>query len=161
MTDTAILKNWKKLSTKPLGSWIFSTAYWTKAPYFWTSLPKIKELENGKAVLHSPLWFGVHNHIGTFHAIAACNLAEAAMGMLLEASLPTTHQWIPKGMEVKYLGKAETGLTATATFQDKSLVLSEITTGTDVFVEIPLVDKNGTEVYRMVINTWVRPKSKK
>ncbi len=27
---------------------------------------------------------------GTFHAIAACNLAEAAMGMLSEATVPST-----------------------------------------------------------------------
>jgi hypothetical protein len=62
----------------------------------------------------APKWWGVHNHIGTFHAIAACNLAEIAMGMLAEATVPASHRWLPKGMTVEYVAKAETGLRAVA-----------------------------------------------
>jgi Domain of unknown function (DUF4442) len=32
----------------------------------------------------------------TVHAIASCNAAEVAMGMLMEATVPRSHRWIPK-----------------------------------------------------------------
>jgi hypothetical protein len=53
-----------------------------------------------------PNWIFVHNHLHTVHAIASCNAAEMAMGMLMEATVPTTHRWIPKAMTVQYLQKA-------------------------------------------------------
>ena len=59
-----------------------------KVPYFGTILPLVTEMEPGYCKVSAPNWFGVHNHIGTFHAIAACNLAETAMGMLMEATTP-------------------------------------------------------------------------
>jgi len=36
------------------------------------------------------------------------------MGMLMEATVPTTHRWIPKAMNVQYLAKATTSLRAFA-----------------------------------------------
>ena len=36
------------------------------------------------------------------------NAAEIAMGMLMEATVPTSHRWIPKAMTVHYLEKATT-----------------------------------------------------
>ena len=51
-------------------------------------------------------WFFVYNHLHTVHAIASCNAAEIAMGMLMEATVPTSHRWIPKSMNVQYLEKA-------------------------------------------------------
>jgi hypothetical protein len=38
----------------------------------------------------------VYNHLGAVHAIASCNAAEVAMGMLMEATVPRSHRWIPK-----------------------------------------------------------------
>ncbi len=63
---------------------------------------------------HGPKWFFVYNHLHTVHAIASCNAAEIAMGMLMEATVPTSHRWIPKAMNVQYLQKATTGLRAQA-----------------------------------------------
>ena len=54
----------------------------------------------------------VHNHIGTVHAIAMCNLCEIAAGTMIEATLPRSLRWIPRGMTVRYLKKAETDLVA-------------------------------------------------
>jgi len=56
----------------------------------------------------------VLNHIGTVHAIAMCNMAELAGGTMTEVTVPATHRWIPKGMTVEYLKKAETDLIAIA-----------------------------------------------
>jgi Domain of unknown function (DUF4442) len=57
------------------------------------------------AVFYSPAvrtWFYVYNHLHTVHAIASCNSAEVAMGMLMEATVPRSHRWIPKAMTVQY-----------------------------------------------------------
>jgi hypothetical protein len=56
----------------------------------------------------------VYNHLHTVHAIESCNAAEIAMGMLMEATVPTSHRWIPKAMNVQYLEKATTSLRARA-----------------------------------------------
>ena len=103
-----------------------------------------------------PNWFGVHNHLGTFHAIAACNLAEAAMGMLMEASTPTTHRWIPKAMSTRYLAKATTRLTAEATLP-ADVDFASIVEGTDVVIDVRVLDKHGTEAVHCDITTWVTP----
>ena len=56
----------------------------------------------------------VTNHLKTVHAIAMCNMAELAGGLMTEVSLPQDKRWIPSGMTVKYLKKAKTNLTAIA-----------------------------------------------
>ena len=60
----------------------------------------------------------VHNHIGTVHAIALCNLAELCAGLMTDASLPRGMRWIPKGMTVRYLKKARGTLRGVATPDD-------------------------------------------
>jgi acyl-coenzyme A thioesterase PaaI-like protein len=57
----------------------------------------------------------VHNHIGTVHAIALCNLAELTAGLCTEVTIPASMRWIPKGMTVRYLKKASGIMTATCT----------------------------------------------
>jgi acyl-coenzyme A thioesterase PaaI-like protein len=88
---------WQRLSSLPGGRQVFSVVLSLRVPYFRTVLPMIREIRPGRAVVTAPKWWGVHNHIDTFHAIAACNIAELAMGMLAEATLPATHRWLPKG----------------------------------------------------------------
>ncbi|ATD71988.1 MULTISPECIES: hotdog fold domain-containing protein [Gordonia] len=147
----------KKLPANPLGNVLFSLGMVAKVPYFGTVLPLVQEMEPGYCKVTAPNWFGVHNHIGTFHAIAACNLAEAAMGMLMEATTPTTHRWIPKAMQTSYLTKATTRLTAEARLADP-VDFGAITTGTDVTVSVSIVDTKGVEVVHCDITTWVTPK---
>ena len=145
----------KRLPGGKLGNALFSLGMVAKVPYFGTVLPYVEEMRPGYCKVTSPNWFGVHNHIGTFHAIAACNLAEAAMGMLMEATTPTTHRWIPKAMNVQYLAKANTRLTAFAELDD--LDFDAITEGRDVVVPVRVVDTEGTEVVHAEITTWVTP----
>ena len=57
----------------------------------------------------------VQNHIGTVHAIAMCNLAEIAAGTMTEISIPASMRWLPKGMQVEYLKKADSDVEAIAT----------------------------------------------
>ncbi|MFT3716967.1 MAG: hotdog fold domain-containing protein [Gordonia sp. (in: high G+C Gram-positive bacteria)] len=146
----------KRLPGNKLGNALFSLGMVARVPYFGTVLPLVEEMKPGYCKVTSPNWFGVHNHIGTFHAIAACNLAEAAMGMLMEATTPTSHRWIPKGMTVQYLAKATTRLTAIAELPGP-VDFDAITEGTDVVVPIKVLDTDGNEVVHCEITTWVTP----
>ena len=144
----------KRLPDGRIGDALFSLGMMAKVPYFGTILPFVKEMRPGYCEVSAPNWFGVHNHLGTFHAIAACNLAETAMGMLMEASVPSSHRWIPKAMHSQYLAKATTRLTAHAEFAAPT-DFGAITEGTDVVVAIAIRDTAGAEVVHCDITTWV------
>ncbi|GAA1479865.1 hotdog fold domain-containing protein [Gordonia sinesedis] len=146
----------KRLPDNIVGNTLFSLGMVARVPYFGTVLPLVREMEPGYCKVTAPNWFGVHNHIGTFHAIAACNLAEAAMGMLMEATTPTTHRWIPKAMNTQYLAKATTRLTAEATLAE-AVDFDALTEGTEVVVAVRITDTRGDEVVHCDITTWVTP----
>lgn len=155
--ETATLRGWRKLPDNRIGHALFSLGMVARVPYFGTVLPTVTALEPGRCEVTAPKWFGIHNHLHTFHAIAACNLAEVAMGMLSEATVPTSHRWIPKAMNVQYLAKAETGLRAIAELAEIPDFAS-ITEGRELVVPIRIVDKAGTEVVHADITTWITPK---
>ncbi|MDH6244805.1 hotdog fold domain-containing protein [Mycobacterium sp. OTB74] len=146
---------WKQLSGRPGGSLVFSAAAMVRVPYFASVLPRVVTMEPGYAEVAVPKWFFVYNHLHTVHAIASCNAAEMAMGMAMEATVPTSHRWIPKAMNVQYLAKATTSLRAHARLEVPDL--SELTSGTDVIVSVSVVDTYGAEVVHADITTWVTP----
>ncbi|MGW0177599.1 hotdog fold domain-containing protein [Rhodococcus sp. NPDC003322] len=155
-TTTTTYRTWQRLPRNRVGSTLFSLGMCIRVPYFATVLPRVVALGPGHCEVRAPKWWGVHNHIGTYHAIAACNLAEAAMGMLAEATVPPTHRWIPKAMHTQYLTKATTGLHATATLPSLP-DFAAITEGTDLVVPVSIRDKAGTEVVHADITVWVTP----
>lgn len=146
---------WQRLGHRPGGSRLFSIAAMARVPYFASVLPHIRRLEPGFAEVDIPNWWFVHNHLGTVHAIASCNAAEVAMGMLMEATVPTTHRWIPKAMNVHYLVKATTSLRATARINVPDF--DALTEGVDLVIPVGITDRNGSEVVRADITTWVTP----
>ena len=95
-----------KVSKLPQGRRIFSLLFSQKAPYFATIRPRFTVIEPNHAELVIRKRRRVHNHLGTVHAIALCNLAELTAGLMTDASLPPGMRWIPKGMSVQYLKKA-------------------------------------------------------
>lgn len=105
---------WQKLQKVPFGNWLFTRAMCFKVPYFRTVHPLIHELRPGLCRVSAPNRRGVHNHLGTYHAIASCNMAEIAAGVMIDATVPPTHRWIPAGMTVEYMAKATTGVTSIA-----------------------------------------------
>ncbi|MEU0529863.1 hotdog fold domain-containing protein [Amycolatopsis tolypomycina] len=157
MSETPTFALWRKLAGKPGGKQLFSAAICLRVPYFRTVLPSVRELRPGRCEVSAPKWWGVYNHIHTFHAIAACNLAEIAMGMLAEATVPTTHRWLPKGMNVQYVAKAETGLRAVAALPELPEFGDE---GFDLEVPVTISDKNGKPVVTGTITIWVTPKKR-
>lgn len=98
----------------------------------------------------------MRNHIGTVHAIALCNLAELAGGMMMEAGTPRGMRWIPKGMAVEYLRKASGTVRAVAT------PLAPVETreaGHEVPVDVEIRDRADTPVFRARIVMWVSPRA--
>jgi acyl-coenzyme A thioesterase PaaI-like protein len=96
----------------------------------------------------------VENHIHTVHALAIGNLCELAAGMVTEVTIPTTMRWLPKGMTIEYLRRAESDVTATA-----RLTKTEWTGASEnIAVPVTVVDATGTEVVRAVITMYVSPK---
>jgi acyl-coenzyme A thioesterase PaaI-like protein len=113
-----VVKMWEKMSTYPAGKWAFSKAVCIKAPYFATIKPCFEELGVGHAVVRIKDHRAIHNHIGSVHAIAMCNLAEICAGVVSMASLPEGMRWIPAGMTVRYLARAEGVLRGYATMRE-------------------------------------------
>jgi acyl-coenzyme A thioesterase PaaI-like protein len=145
----------KRLSGRPGGTHLFSAAAVARVPYFASILPHVVRMEPGLAEVQVPNWFFVHNHLHTVHAIASCNAAEMAMGMLMEATVPSSHRWIPKAMTVHYLAKATTSLRAQARLDPPDF--SQITGGVDLVVPVRVTDRGGVEVVHAEITTWVTP----
>ena len=92
----------------------------------------------------------VHNHLGTVHAIAMCNLAEIAAGIMTDVSIPENYRWIPVGMKANYLEKAQTDLIGIA---DASEIEWEIEGFKDVPVSI--LDENNTLVCSVLITVKI------
>lgn len=113
------------------------------APYFSSVNPSITVLEKGFASVEIPFRKEVTNHLGTMHAIALCNAAELAGGMMTNVSIPEGARWIPKGMEVKYLAKVKTDVIAIADGRD-----IDWTRLGDIQVPVIIRDNNGTEVFK-------------
>ena len=134
---------------------LVSGAVWLRAPYFLTAAPIIRALEPERSEVSLRNWWLVRNHLGTVHAIASCNLAEYAMGVLAEASVPSGHRWIPAGMTVTYRAKAQTDLRAVATF---ATAPEYGEAPEDVDVEIAVTDDDGREVVHATIRIRVSPR---
>ena len=146
---------WQRCEGLPFGKALFSRVVCWKAPYFGTISPRFEELRPGFARVSMKKRRGVQNHIGTVHAIAMCNLAELAAGTMTEVSIPAAMRWLPKGMQVEYLKKAETGVEATATLADVAEG-----PGREVPVTVEIRDAAGVVVCRAVITMWVSPRRK-
>ncbi len=145
---------WKRFSTLPAGKWIFSRLLCFKAPYFSSIRPYFNELRPEYAVVRISKRRAVQNHIGTVHAIAMCNMAELAGGSMTEVTVPPTHRWIPKGMTVEYLKKANTDLVAIATPESKP----DWSVAGEYLVKVEVQDKQAETVFRAMITMWVSPK---
>ena len=76
-----ILDTYRAFEKLPFGGrWLFSRALCLKAPYFGSIRPRFDDLRPGFGRVRAPLRRAVKNHLGTFHAIACCNLAEVTAG---------------------------------------------------------------------------------
>jgi acyl-coenzyme A thioesterase PaaI-like protein len=144
---------YKTLTALPQGRRLFSIAFGQKAPYFASAHIQVREMAPHRGQVVVPKRRSVQNHIGTVHAIAACNGLEAAMGLLAEATCPPGMRWLPKGMDVQYLAKSTTSLTCTAETTE-----ADWAGAPDVPVTVRAVTTDGTVTVAGTIHLWVTPR---
>jgi acyl-coenzyme A thioesterase PaaI-like protein len=152
------LSLYRRLNPLPGGRWLFSRLICFKAPYFATIAPRFMALEPGRCEIRIRDRRRVHNHIGTVHAIALCNLAELSAGMMTDVSIPAGMRWIPKGMSVEYLAKAVGNMHAVATPESPAV---ETGSGYAWPVTVMVRDDAGKDVFRAQINMWVSPRQRR
>jgi acyl-coenzyme A thioesterase PaaI-like protein len=154
MTDTRgpTLRAWQKHGASRLGRWLFARMVCRRAPYFGTIRPRFIELRTSLCKVAMRPRRAVENHLGSIHALALGNLCELAAGMVTEVTTPPGTRWIPRGMTIEYLRKAESEVCATARL-DKS----DWGAPGSVAVPVSVADKNGNEVVRAVITMHIAP----
>ena len=154
MSNTALMA-WRRLSPRPGGRWLFSRIVCLKAPYFGSIRPRFVDLQPGRCEVRIRNRRAVRNHLGTVNAIAMCCMAELAAGTMIDATLPPSHRWIPRGMTVEYLKKAATDLRAVAEFEP-GLQLGNGAAEVPVLVRV--MNPQDEVVFRAVIKMWVSPR---
>ncbi len=148
-----IVKIYNRLSGLPGGKKLFSLLVCWNAPYFGSISPVFTDLRPGLSVARIKKRRKVHNHIKTVHAIACCNLCELVAGTAMVASLPKNLRWIPKGMEVQYLRKAKTDLSARCEPGEINPDFSG-----DLPLNVNVVDAEGEVVVSAVITMYISQK---
>lgn len=147
------LRAWMRMRRSAFGRWMFARTVSKRAPYFGTIKPRFLELQPTLCKVAMRKRRAVENHIGTVHALAMGNLCELAAGLCTEVTIPVDMRWIPRGMTIEYLAKAETDVTATARLDKTEWAGAE-----NVAVPITVTDTNGREVVRAVISMYVSPR---
>lgn len=155
--SSSVLALYRRITRWPLGHWLFSRTVCLKAPYFATIAPRFVALEPGRCAVRIRDRRRVHNHIGTVHAIALCNMAELSAGVMTDATLPPEMRWIPRGMTVAYLKKAVGPMLAEATARSVPAVATE---GYAWPVQVRITDRAGDAVCEATIDMWLSPRRK-
>jgi acyl-coenzyme A thioesterase PaaI-like protein len=155
--SASVLSLYRRITRWPAGHWVFSRLVCLKAPYFATIAPRFVVLEPGRCEVRIRDRRRVHNHIGTVHAIALCNLAELAAGVMTDATIPADTRWIPKGMTVEYLKKAVGTMHGIAT---PEAALTDVGGGKEWPVEVQVRDAGGETVFRARVMMWVSPRKR-
>jgi hypothetical protein len=151
----AVIDLWRKFAAFPGGKRLFSKMVCLKAPYFSSIRPLINELDAAHCEVRISKQRSLTNHIGTVHAIVMCNMAELSGGLLTDVVVPRkTHRWIPKGMTVEYLKKAETDLRAVATLEKS---VPKFAASAELPVRVEVYDTRDVLVFRARIAMWVSP----
>jgi acyl-coenzyme A thioesterase PaaI-like protein len=153
--SASVLSLYRRITRWPAGRWLFSRLVCLKAPYFATIAPRFVALEPGRCEVRIRDRRRVHNHIGTVHAIALCNLAELAAGVMTEATIPADKRWIPKGMSVEYLKKAKGTMHGVAT---PEAAVPGAGDGGEWPVRVEVADDAGETVFRARVLMWVSPR---
>lgn len=145
---------WNRLKGHAAGRWLFSRIVCWRAPYFASIRPLFVQLGEGRVEVRMRKQRRVTNHIGTVHAIAMANLCEVAAGTMMEALLDESMRWIPRGMTIRYLAKANTSVVAKAVMPE--VVPAKVQ---DAIVNVQVFDSQGVEVVQAGITMYLSPRS--
>ena len=149
-----VLRLYRRFGSTSPGRWLFSRLVCWKAPYFSSISPRIVSLDPGRGEAALRHRRRVSNHLGTVHAIALCNLAEFIGGLTTDVSIAPSMRWIPRGMTVEYLKKAQGAMRAVATLE----VPGPSAVGHELPVRVDIFDAAGEPVFRAVIRMWLSPR---
>ncbi|MCB0856074.1 MAG: DUF4442 domain-containing protein [Bacteroidetes bacterium] len=141
-----ILKTYKKLKDKPFGKWLFIKAVGWQAPYLNTIKASVIDLKPGFGSFSMKNRRSVQNHLKAVHAIAICNLCELTAALTTDATIPAHKRWIPTEMNIRYLAKGKTKLTATCYIDHQ-----DWDGKFDLPVRVRVEDANGVKVSVAVI----------
>jgi acyl-coenzyme A thioesterase PaaI-like protein len=141
-----IIKQYNQVKKLPFGNYLFTKSVCFVAPYFASIKPLITDLQHNRVEVKMKNRRSVRNHFKSVHAIAMCNMAELAGGLMTDVSVQKGCRWIPKGMTVKYMKKAMTDLTATADGSEVDWSVSG-----DIEVPVVLVNTKQETVFEAII----------
>lgn len=149
-----VLTLWNQLKSSSAGRLLFSKLICWKAPYFSSISPLFDVVKPDYCQVSIHKHRKLMNHINTIHAIVMCNMAELAGGTMTQVSVPNHYRWIPKGMTVEYLQKAETDLVAIATPADPE---QHWQAHTEYLVKVEIFDTAQVLVFRALISMRISP----
>ena len=144
---------WQRVSPIPGGRWLFSLAAGWKGPYVGTIHPQFSVLRPGYCEARIKKRRGLLNGFGTIHLAAQCNLAELVAATMLEATLPPTHRYMPKSMNMQFLKKATTDLRAVSQLEP----IPTFGEALDLALPVNVVDAEGQVVSSHVVTMRVSP----
>ena len=147
----AFLKPYNQLAKYPFGRWLFSKGVCWRAPYFASIKPYVVDYRAGYIEVRIPDRRSVHNHIRSVHAIALCNLAEVCGALTMDSQTPPHLSWIPAGMTVKYLKRAQGTITGKCSLNAADVKEGKVVTHIDAF------DPQGTLVFIADITFHISP----
>jgi acyl-coenzyme A thioesterase PaaI-like protein len=96
----------------------------------------------------------VQNHLGGVHALAMGNLCELAAGLVTEVTLPDDMRWIPRGMNIQYVGQARSNVTAEAFIEQRIYTEKE-----NITVEVKVKDDQEKTIVTADITMYLSPRS--
>lgn len=143
-----------RLKSLPGGTRLFSIGVCKIAPYFGSISPHVEELRLGYARVSMRKQRKVENHIRSVHAVAMCNMAELAGGLMTDASVAEGVSWIPVGMTVEYRKKAGSDLVAVAKGDD-----IDWHTNGNIVVPIEITDSKQNLVFTAAITMNLKQKT--
>ncbi len=143
---------WQRVSKLPGGGRLFGKVMGQAAPYTGTIDPEVVELRPGHARVRMRDRRGVRNHLNSVHAMALCNLAEAATGLAVVTSLPPTARAILVGFQIEYVKKARGTLIAECDAE-----VPDASVDRDVEIEGLIRDRGGDVVARATARWRVGP----
>lgn len=100
-----LLKVFNKVKKYPFGKQFFSYRVARTAPYFTTIKTKIEGLQPDFSKVTMPNRKTIHNHLGTIHAIALCNICEIGDGHVCGNLYSTTSALDSNGYGSRLLKK--------------------------------------------------------
>jgi uncharacterized protein (TIGR00369 family) len=143
---------WRRLSGKSGGKAVFSFLFGRMAPYTGTLGARVEALEPGFCRVSLRDRRRVRNHLDSIHAMALANLAEAASGLAVVASLAPGVQGIVTVFTIAYLKKARGRLVA-----ECRVNVAAVTEEREQPAEITIADSAGDVVARATATWRLRP----